>query len=488
MRQRRSPIVTGRLGARRGCRAVRHLTIGGGSAITVQLARNSASSYARHAVDEIDLAFSDDRQMLNITVQLAMSLASSYSCQVKLDSCQTTTKRKPPDVQGPNTTQPTLHAQQQLHSSSYQQHRTMSDCLGTRKVAHHQHLGVLDEEQQAAIVRCFWKCDVNSNSRELTEYRSYFNYYAHEIQKLFFGVTTKTKAAATIPSHEVTQICLLVNCLSQAGSKTRQEVRFALRDLLSFKTCQDIQLNSSIDLALRLWLTINVWERKFKHLSFVTPIVEWNDRVPLLEFIAHQFPTAKSTSQSNPPRLKHDFTAVNFDRLSGITIIWTHCLADHLNFDSSQRRLRVYPHKKCLLDHLHRPELSFIPKIVLEETLLTLDLLFPYWDEQTQSFLKKAGHDLLPYGPFEYPRPLDTNEFVIWRDRLIRLYDTYNSPPVGWRQMWHDRRNALQWYTFWLAAVIVVMTFVFGVISSVTSIIQAQAALRSMRDGSSRQY
>lgn len=42
--------------------------------------------------------------------------------------------------------------------------------------------------------------------------------------------------------------------------------------------------------------------------------------------------------------------------------------------------------------------------------------------------------------------------------------------------MWHDRRNPVQWWTFWLAAIITVLTVVFGIIASYTGFRQVATA------------
>ncbi len=355
-------------------------------------------------------------------------------------------------------------------------------------MASDQQVGDLDEEQQAGIVKCFWQRDVDG--RQLVEYRPYFRFYRTEMRKLFFNIATETRATASLPPPEVSQICSLVECISEIERhKSREDLRTALRNIPSFAAYQDNQLNHSINLALRLWLTINVWEQDFQDLSLDIPIVEWEENVPLLDCVAHQFPPEAPTIALQPhsPRTRDDFTGVNLRRLSGVTISWTSSLPDHLNFDTSQRRLKVYPYKRCLLDHLRRPGSSLIPESVLRETLLTLDVLFPYWDEQTRNFLRDEDQDFLQYDPSWDPRPRNINDFVIWRERLILLLHVYSSPPEGLRQVWHDRRNALQWYTFWLAAFIAMVTVVFGTISSVASVIQAQAALKSMREGFPRQ-
>jgi hypothetical protein len=169
--------------------------------------------------------------------------------------------------------------------------------------------------------------------------------------------------------------------------------------------------------------------------------------------------------------------------------------------------LRIYPFKQVLLDHLQlwegtgsekssglvipsmrRQELltkvsnsSILPKTLLKETLLSLKLLFPHWDTLTESFMLQHDQAFHLEGPFDDNRPSNLADFNHWRNRLLELHQIFHSPPVGWTQIWADRRNPLQWYTFWIAIVIVVLTIIIGIISSVTAIIQTCLAYESVR-------
>lgn len=46
-------------------------------------------------------------------------------------------------------------------------------------------------------------------------------------------------------------------------------------------------------------------------------------------------------------------------------------------------------------------------------------------------------------------------QFHHWRDRLVALHgEVYCAAPDDWRQLFRDNRNKQQWWTFWLAFVI----------------------------------
>src|SRR3954468_24793894 len=109
---------------------------------------------------------------------------------------------------------------------------------------------------------------------------------------------------------------------------------------------------------------------------------------------------------------------------------------------------------------------------------MSLSLLFPYCDRQTAKFVRRQkprGHKVTFHleSPFDTPSPLSLADFDHWRDRIFELHQVFHSPPT---RLWVDRRNPLQWNTFWLAVVILILTVLFGFISSVTSVMQTYYA------------
>jgi hypothetical protein len=113
-----------------------------------------------------------------------------------------------------------------------------------------------------------------------------------------------------------------------------------------------------------------------------------------------------------------------------------------------------------------------ISKAVLNEAIRTLNLLFPISDPATDKVLMKHPQKIRfhldePYGG---QRSLNVFDYNVWRDRLLELYeDVYQSPPASWAQLWKDDRNPQQFWTFWIALVILLLT----IASTVASIAQA---------------
>jgi hypothetical protein len=266
---------------------------------------------------------------------------------------------------------------------------------------------------KAAIVKQFWAKDIPQSEAEA--YRPYFRYYATECRRLRLGISKESWQSSTMVATTHEDIFLIVYKLPLERDLSRPDLRASLRR--HFPNGDDVAINRSIDFALRVWLTMNVREDCYSMQTPQTPTIQWDDESTLVNFIARTFPLATTTASSL--QLDHTFTAANINRLSGINIEWTPCLADHLRFDKRRRSLRIYPFKQVLLDHLQLWEgtgsesgpglvipsmtrqqfltkvsnRSILPKAVLKETLLSLNLLFPHSDPLTEPFMLQHEHD-----------------------------------------------------------------------------------------------
>ena len=45
---------------------------------------------------------------------------------------------------------------------------------------------------------------------------------------------------------------------------------------------------------------------------------------------------------------------------------------------------------------------------------------------------------------------------------------------------WHDDRKKVQWYTFWIAALVLILTIVFGLIQSAAAVVQAWVLVKAL--------
>jgi len=113
--------------------------------------------------------------------------------------------------------------------------------------------------------------------------------------------------------------------------------------------------------------------------------------------------------------------------------------------------------------------------------MTSLDLLFPMFDSRTEKFLEREQISF-PFVSTATPiRQLCLSDFHYWHDRLAEIYWEFQSPPPGWRQLVKDRRNPLQYYTFWFAVAVLILTIFFGAISSVTAVMQTRYTLEGLQ-------
>jgi len=117
---------------------------------------------------------------------------------------------------------------------------------------------------------------------------------------------------------------------------------------------------------------------------------------------------------------------------------------------------------------------------LVKETIRTLALLLPGSSRAPNKWYqkKRKGHEeeLDPRAGSSghlnaSQRRLE--EFKYWGERLgiLKQASDDSEPPSMWH-WWRDDRKKVQWYTFWIAALVLLLTIIFGLLQSVTGIIQ----------------
>jgi hypothetical protein len=252
-----------------------------------------------------------------------------------------------------------------------------------------------------------------------------------------------------------------------------------LRDSISER--YDNVVRRSVELTLRIWLTINAHTADI----FVGPIsagdapIDWPDDVSLEQLLRGcfgrrvQIPLQKGTTTLDPA-----FTATYLVNTCGVRLHWTDDILTHLSFDLKRLVLAVYRHKACLLSHLDSPWGCPISKEILEETLDTMDLLFPPWDLATKHLLMKEGQQsLYTLGCRRGNRVLDVAHYQYFGEALEHLMESFDKAPQTWRQLALDCRNKLEWSAFWITVMVAILT----VVSIPCNIIQATYSVKAYR-------
>jgi hypothetical protein len=72
------------------------------------------------------------------------------------------------------------------------------------------------------------------------------------------------------------------------------------------------------------------------------------------------------------------------------------------------------------------------------------------------------------------------DKFQFWRQRLTILKQAYDeTEPNTISQWWYDRRRGPQWYTFWVAIIVLGLTVFFGFAQTIEGAIQVYFAWHS---------
>jgi hypothetical protein len=196
----------------------------------------------------------------------------------------------------------------------------------------------------------------------------------------------------------------------------------------------------------------------------------WCENETLPVFIQRTRPSgALSTGATIAPEIQ--VTARGLSQIAGIDILWTSDLKEHLKYDPSQRILSLFRHA-CFLKERSN---SGYPQGFLRETASTMALLFPYGDSPQKRWNKRirrrAEPDVevgLATNPFR-----DPHDYQYWGGHLIGIQRAFDTSKPGTVRQWiHDTRDGNQFYTFWFAVLAIFLTPLFGLIQSVTGILQ----------------
>ncbi|KAF2138936.1 uncharacterized protein K452DRAFT_337750 [Aplosporella prunicola CBS 121167] len=175
------------------------------------------------------------------------------------------------------------------------------------------------------------------------------------------------------------------------------------------------------------------------------------------------------------------------ERIGGFDIIWTDDLAEHLAFDDDLLTVSLYHHVATPTLTLHSEHLS---AELLNETLSSLALLLPC-RSQTANWFKRSAKVALQHGHVidesapELPKcslGYNLKDYTHWGYRLSVIVEAYDkTQPKGALQLWYDRRSKVEWFTFWVAVLVLLLTITFGLIQSVTGILQVYVAYHPHR-------
>lgn len=252
-----------------------------------------------------------------------------------------------------------------------------------------------------------------------------------------------------------------------------------------------------LDLAAGLWLMLSIG--KFTEgilydepLFWQTPEVLGSDSKEMFHpgFLERHFSNKYESEEL--VKIPQSFTAAHLEQIGGIEVIWTSNLADHLLLKDDDTKLMLF-HQVSALSLHKASKTSLLPADLVDETIRSISLLIPpILGERNPWFLQqRKKHNIDAHAGLcdrlnSSQRQID--RFVYWRDRLVLLKRTFDdAEPRNISQLWWDDRKKTQWFTFWVAVLVFIMTVFFGVIQSVAGIVQAWASVQSLKSQGSAQ-
>ncbi|CAN9472012.1 unnamed protein product [Alternaria alternata] len=220
--------------------------------------------------------------------------------------------------------------------------------------------------QKCALINAFWPhLNISESDYFEDEYTALFSYWGETLRSL-------RPFGHEFAIEEWDGILAMITQLS-FGRDTKKEV--LVSDLRKhYQDIGDKAIACSIELTVRLWIGVNVRSKGL----FVGPeksrvsYIRWQDDHSLKEMVAAPFINNKRKAQ---------------------------------------------------------PEPMLIPRDLLDETICTLDLLFPEGDEPTETFLNDEKVQMWIENSIDIPQAIELDDFEFWRSRLSQLLSLFYGPP-----------------------------------------------------------
>ncbi|KAH9889671.1 hypothetical protein F4778DRAFT_773285 [Xylariomycetidae sp. FL2044] len=307
----------------------------------------------------------------------------------------------------------------------------------------------------------------------VSDAEAYIEYYRQQCELI--GLHANGRYSSLSSQEDILSVAALV--LLKDPPLTRDEILVRAQQMLRPATPE--QHGHAVDLVARLLVMMRVGEVGHEFAGG-GPASEWPGGECLSGFVRGCF-CERPVLRGESVKLEKSFIAHSLGLIAGVDIHWTNNLADHLRLMNDDTVVCVFHHSTFLRSARDSP---VFPPGLIEETLQTLALLFPKYDRSTRQWYRdmawKRGLDASLVengGPHLHGHGRQIESFRYWHDRLIVLKQVYDeSRPKTLSQFWRDRRNGVQWYTFWVAVVVLALTVFFGLVQSIEGALQVYKA------------
>ncbi|KAF2107815.1 hypothetical protein BDV96DRAFT_531626 [Lophiotrema nucula] len=324
---------------------------------------------------------------------------------------------------------------------------------------------ISDNDQAALIAQLWRRSDLKPPLKIPCE--SYFGFY---VEKCSQALHNRGRHASARKHSDVVDVArLLVQPLAREAIATSLSDQYRDQN----RQIDDEAIVGSMNLVARLMLMTEVGSIK-NHFSGQKTI-PWTSG-SLQQCMRNYF--SAEVTLNDQVKFEKIFNAQNLGRMAGLKYLWTDNLADHLRFIDDDQTVAIFHHATFLKN----TRTGLLPEALIDETLRTLSLLFPQSDIQSRKWLQKVCElekldmGILKCGNLKADAR-HIERFLHWRDRLVVLKQVFDeNEPQTLGQWWYDQRRHVQWYTFWLAFLILILTVFFGLIQSIEGALQVYKA------------
>ncbi|KAK8039983.1 hypothetical protein PG993_008394 [Apiospora rasikravindrae] len=322
----------------------------------------------------------------------------------------------------------------------------------------------------------------NGDPNSAVDHSAYVDYYVKQWQLMMAGYNSSQCPTTSTSVDEMLGLIQQIH-----AGRTQVEVVAQLQEKGGDYTLAHPVAENSINLALRLVSMMKFGTARRQIMP--RRCLAW-EHGSLKEYLASYFGKQPALS-CDRVRLPKSFQAWSIERIGGIDICFTDNLADHLLLVEDDSKLLIF-HHVSFLEYQQDINSVIFPDGLVSETLRTVALLLPEaqfgrrargpggkWLRQKRQ--KEVGDCVLD-ARLAHCGNLQTEErqiehFTYWRDRLAILKQAYDdATPRTLSQWWHDRRNGVQWYTFWVAILVLILTAFLGLVQCVESALQVYKA------------
>ncbi|KAK4445627.1 hypothetical protein QBC34DRAFT_332668 [Podospora aff. communis PSN243] len=325
--------------------------------------------------------------------------------------------------------------------------------------------GPISTAVKGMLVGRMWPSSAAQPVQDIVELETYFTYFQHETQSAWIQYHS---------IHTFEDFILIIDTIRGNPTSNLADLRIAIANVKPSLASDQTKLSASIELVIRLWLLINVTIRSTPSRNPTEGSLPWLDTQSLTEVLERHMTVPAASSVSTTETFSDYLNVVEMKRIANFQVVWTSDLSGHLTLRDGT--VHIF-YQVVALRRLSTSLLgSFLPSEFINETLSTLSLLVPQTKQECNSWLR-AQVDVYRLDPFIiFDRQVverGKRSYPHWQMRLVALSEAFDRKmPTGPIQWWYDRRDMGRWWNYWLVMLGILLTVLFGLIQSVTGILQ----------------